>query len=572
MDCPPRFGQDGARHVGAGVRPKPGRAVRPEDQASILRSVEDRVTAQIIRRAMSRGWQLDELLSESLYHERRRLKEERPSKTRERDVRFWDHVQGGLRRGSEEEKKKLAREVVRHYGEEISGNFDERVYQFATRLMPPALGLLLNAVSPMRLVSRLPELPKIDEALLIQGEVRQLQRLHELGTVLFVPTHVSNLDSIIVGFALYRMGLPPFIYGAGLNLFSNKLIGFFMHNLGAYTVDRKKSDPLYKEVLKEYATLTLEHGYDNIFFPGGTRSRSGAFERKVKMGLLGTGISAYVNNLRRKAPSPKIFVVPATLSYQLVLEAETLIDDFLKEVGKSRYIIEDDEFAKPRKVIDFMNQLLSLDSKIHVTISRALDPFGNDVDEDGESLDPQGRRVDPSRYVLSGGEPRVIADRDMEYTRELGERITDAYARDNVISSTNVTARAIFTLMQRANPKLDTLRLLRTGGAEETMELSLVIDETERLLRELRGLASRGLIRLAPGVDADPAEDVLADGLRHFAIYHARAAAQRRGDRVMPVDRNLLLYYQNRLEGYGLEASSGTQPALSGDHRALAAA
>ena len=42
-----------------------------------------------------------------------------------------------------------------------------------------------------------------------------------------------------------------------------------------------------------------------------------------------------------------MFIVPATLSFQLVLEAETLIDDFLKEVGKSRYIITDDEFASP---------------------------------------------------------------------------------------------------------------------------------------------------------------------------------------------------------------------------------
>src|SRR5262249_10156551 len=154
------------------------------------------------------------------------------------------------------------------YAEEISGNFDDRVYQAVTRVLPPALGLLLNAVSPQRLVRRLPDLPNIDDAILIQGETEQLKRLHEIGTVILVPTHVSNLDSIVIGYALYRLGLPPFIYGAGLNLFSNPLISFFMHNLGAYTVDRKKTDPLYKEVLKEYATLTLENGYDNIFFPG----------------------------------------------------------------------------------------------------------------------------------------------------------------------------------------------------------------------------------------------------------------------------------------------------------------
>ena len=51
------------------------------------------------------------------------------------------------------------------------------------------------------------------------------------------------MDSLVLGYAIYRLGLPPVIYGAGLNLFSNPLVGFFMHNLGAYTVDRRKRDP-----------------------------------------------------------------------------------------------------------------------------------------------------------------------------------------------------------------------------------------------------------------------------------------------------------------------------------------
>ena len=149
------------------------------------------------------------------------------------------------------------------------------------------------------------------------------------------------------------MGLPPVLYGAGLNLFSNPLLSFFMGNLGAYTVDRRKKNALYKEVLKEYATVTLENGYDNLFFPGGTRSRSGGVEQKLKLGLLGCGINAYLNNLRAGKPEGKIFVVPCTLNYHLVLEGETLIEDHLKDVGKSRYIIVDDEFSKPRRIAAF---------------------------------------------------------------------------------------------------------------------------------------------------------------------------------------------------------------------------
>jgi glycerol-3-phosphate O-acyltransferase len=539
--------------------------MRPEDQERILTELESRVSLAKVKAAEAGGLKLSEVLEDSLYFERKRLKEDRKSPAHDADSAFWDQVQRDLRRASERDQKLLSRKVIRHYAEEIAGNFDERVYQVVTRALPPGLGLLLNAASPLRLVRRLPQLPNLDESVVIQGEVEQLHRLHEKGTVILVPTHVSNLDSIIVGYALFRMGLPPFIYGAGLNLFTNPLISFFMHNLGAYTVDRKKTDPLYKDVLKEYATLTLEFGYDNIFFPGGTRSRSGAIEQRLKLGLMGTGLAAYVNNLQRGAAQPKVFVVPATLSFELVLEAETLIDDFLKEVGKGRYIIDDDEFAKPKRVFDFMSQLVSMDSKIHVTVSRGMDVFGNPVDEDGHSLDPCGRVIDTSRYVLDRGKPVHDAARDAEYTREVGDRVAEAFLRDNVVTSTNVVAHAIMNLLRERNPRMSVLRLLRTGGTEDDLELRSVYRETERLVGALRELAQQGRVRLSTAL-AGSAEDVVAHALAHYALYHTRPAAERRGDRVVPRDRNLILYYQNRLEGYGL----GKRPCLAANHRALA--
>jgi glycerol-3-phosphate O-acyltransferase len=544
--------------------------MRKEDQERILAELVGRVVRRVADDARAAGGPaVDEVLADSVYHEARRLKEAGDDRAARDDRRFWDDVKRGMPRAAERAHLELVGKVVDRYGREIAGHFDPRVYDAVTRAGEPLLGLLLNAVSPKRIVTSFPDLPGIDEALLVQGEVEQLRRLHEIGTVILVPTHVSHMDSIAVGWGLWKLGLPPFVYGAGLNLFGNPLLGFFLRNLGAYTVDRRKQDPLYKAVLKEYATLTLEHGFDNIFFPGGTRSRSGAVEKKLKLGLLGTGVAAYVENLKRGRAQPKIFVVPATLSYQLVLEAETLVDDFLKEVGKSRYIITDDEFSKPKKVFDFVRQLFSHDSKIFFTVGRALDPFGNLVDENGESVDPHGRVVDPSRYVLVDGQPEHHAQRDAEYTREVGEALVDAYARDSVVQSTHVAARAVFTLLRAANPGVDLVRLLRAGGRVDDVELRDVLKETDRLLGELRGLAARGGVRLAPIVQGGHADDVVADGLAHFTLFHSRPAATRRGDRVFATDRALLFYYQNKLEGYRLDRASSVPPALSADHRAL---
>ena len=46
----------------------------------------------------------------------------------------------------------------------------------------------------------------------------------------------------------------------------------------------------------------------------------------------------------RVAPR-RIYIVPVTINYRLVLEAETLIADYLAEAGKHRYIITDDVVA-----------------------------------------------------------------------------------------------------------------------------------------------------------------------------------------------------------------------------------
>ena len=58
--------------------------------------------------------------------------------------------------------------------------------------------------------------------------------------------------------------------------------------------------------------------------------------RRVMVGLLGTAVTAYRNNARAGGPQHRIYVVPTTINYRLVLEAETLIDDFLAEQGKQR--------------------------------------------------------------------------------------------------------------------------------------------------------------------------------------------------------------------------------------------
>ena len=523
--------------------------MREHDKERVLVEVVQRVFEEYNRDPRT----VEQALFDTIYEERRRLETEKDRTQARRQTALYDQEYHEALHAPFARQRELLKRIIQAFAEEVAGHFDPRIYALATRAIPPALTITLNAMSPLRLLGILPGgLGSLHDQVEVEGEIEAFKAVAKLGTTVLVATHSSHMDSILLGYMLYRIGLPPFTYGAGLNLFHNKMLGFFMHNLGAYKVDRRKKAIVYKEVLKTYAGCTLELGYDNMFFPGGTRSRSGAVEKKLKLGLLGMGLDAYIHNLMAGKEKPDIFVVPCTINYQLVLEAETLIDDYLKEVGKSRYIIEDDEFSKPRRVLDFVSKLFSLNSRIHMVISRPVDVFGNTVDTEGRSQDQRGRFVDRRKYVFRDGRPHFDAQRDQEYTRELARAITDAFHRDTLINSTHLISHAVFGWLRDHNPDLDLYRLLRSGGARESLPLPEAYERVERTRETLSRLDQQGRLRLDDTVKRKDPVAVVSEALAYLKSYHRTPAVTRSGDRLQHRDRNLLFYYQNRLDGFGL--------------------
>ena len=65
-----------------------------------------------------------------------------------------------------------------------------------------------------------------------------------------VPTHFTHLDSALIGWAISHLGLPPFMYGAGMVLFNMSIFSYFMDSLGAYKVDRRKKTSLISRNIK----------------------------------------------------------------------------------------------------------------------------------------------------------------------------------------------------------------------------------------------------------------------------------------------------------------------------------
>src|SRR5262249_23252646 len=211
----------------------------------------------------------------------------------------WRALAAQLGRMSDAELRERLRHYAERYAWDVAGNFDRRGYKVGSPGAAPPLRGLLSPPAPVKNLPSSLDLTALDSRILVQGPREHIRRLTEMGTVIFVPTHLSNLDSVVFGFAIERAGLPPAVYGAGKNLFTNPVLSYFMHNLGAYRLDRRLRHGLYKDVLKTYSSVLIERGYHSLFFPGGTRSRSGGVERRLKLGLAGTGLEAFVRTTAR---------------------------------------------------------------------------------------------------------------------------------------------------------------------------------------------------------------------------------------------------------------------------------
>ena len=533
-----------------------------DQRTDIVRTVVDRVVEATRDTLLT--------LNDAAYHETKRLEASRKP-DEQRQLAEWRNLARSLGRMSELDRRRSLRELAARYGWDVAGNFDPRVFQLSTRLLPPIVNALL---APRKLFTRPKELLSLDaisDKIIVEGPLEKLRELVALGTAIYVPTHLSNFDSIVFGYALERAGLPPATYGAGKNLFTNPILSFFMHNLGAYRVDRRLHHSLYKDVLKTYSCVLLERGYHSLFFPGGTRSRSGGVERRLKLGLVGSAFEAYARTLQASRER-RVFFVPATINYLITLEAETLIADFLSESGKGRFIIEDDESARLGRVAAFMRKLAGMEGSVVIRLSEPMDPFGNAVDERGASFDSRGREIDPASYMkdLRG---HVVVDhaRDAQYARELGEEICRSYLKDTVIMATHIVAAVCFERLRRAAPAGDLFTVLRQRDTVVVPRDDLALDVVE-LRNRLRAMESEGQIRLGDIVRVASGGDIVERALRAFSGFHATTVLSSRPEGIALCDPNLLFYYQNRLAAHGVAwdviAPPGAPPNLFSAPRA----
>ncbi len=529
-----------------------------QDRDNFIRELDEAAFARI---TAQHGEALSDVLIKTIYQERIRVKEDAWKVDPPNERLFWNRIskkfiKQSLDRDDPEShriEEEILRKIIHRYSEEIVGTFKIGAFRFAQRFLTVLFSRLFGAVGKKSFTTLLRGKRNLYERLNVVGEVETVRSLFQHGTVIVVPTHFSNLDSILIGYTLDQiMGLPGFSYGAGLNLYNFGPAAYFMNRLGAYRVDRRKKNSIYLETLKTMSTLSIQRGVNTLFFPGGTRSRSGALETDLKMGLLGTAVEAQ-RALNQQNSDKKIFIVPLIIGYNFVLEAPFLVEQHLRSIGKEKYVRLTDGGQSVREWLRYLYRFFSTESSIYLRVGRPMDVMGNFVDATGRSFDKFGNEISVAEYFQADGKITDDRQREVEYTKLLADKIVERYKVENEVLASHLVAFAVFKLLVNQNPNLDLYGILRLPPDDYVFPLRAVSEVIEQLQTRLFEWEKAEKIHLSPEIRTD-VPTLVKTGVKNLGIYHTELPLtfNRDGDIVCSSFR-LLYYYHNRLENYGLE-------------------
>jgi len=161
-------------------------------------------------------------------------------------------------------------------------------------------------------------------------ELARVYSLAQRHPVVFLPTHKSYLDHMVLAHALHENGLPPNHTAGGANLNIPLLASIFRRS-GVFFIRRSfRDNPVYKHVLRGYIDYLIEKRFSLEWYIEGTRSRSGKL-LPPRLGLL-----AYVVDAYERGRSEDVFLLPVSIAYDQIQ-------------GIHSYVAEQRGGAKPKE-------------------------------------------------------------------------------------------------------------------------------------------------------------------------------------------------------------------------------
>ncbi len=149
-------------------------------------------------------------------------------------------------------------------------------------------------------------------------DLKKLRERAREGSLVYVPSHKSYVDFLVLSYVLFRNDMAPPHIVAGINM-NFWPIGSFFRRSGAFFIRRSfRGNILYSEVLRRYIAALLDNGVSVEFFIEGARSRNGKLSAP-KYGMLKMIVDSSIEELIK----PKLRFVPVSIVYDRVTETHS---------------------------------------------------------------------------------------------------------------------------------------------------------------------------------------------------------------------------------------------------------
>ena len=139
--------------------------------------------------------------------------------------------------------------------------------------------------------------------------------------VVYVPSHRSHMDYLLLSYLLYDRGIVPPHIVAGINL-NLPVVGTLLRKGGAFFIRRSiKGNALYSAVLSEYVAQLVAGGYSLEYFVEGGRSRTGRL-LQPKGGMISMTLRAFL-----RQPRKPVLFQPVYIGYEKLMEGNSYLDE-----------------------------------------------------------------------------------------------------------------------------------------------------------------------------------------------------------------------------------------------------
>ena len=139
--------------------------------------------------------------------------------------------------------------------------------------------------------------------------------------VIYVPSHRSHMDYLLLSYLLYARGIVPPHIAAGINL-NLPIVGTLLRKGGAFFIRRSiRGNALYSAVFSEYVAQLMAGGYSIEYFIEGGRSRTGRLVQP-KGGMIAMTVRGYV-----RQPRKPVLFQPIYIGYEKLMEGNSYLDE-----------------------------------------------------------------------------------------------------------------------------------------------------------------------------------------------------------------------------------------------------